>query len=162
MVTLKYYPERPVGITVVAAALALANLVNIVISFIAMVSRPDDGFLKALSATDAAHGVFWANILLSLPLFVFIAGLFGEGAWARAALISYLFCNLAIVSISFFSSPSYPWIAMLCDSAIIVYMAGDEVGAAYARQSGKGWGVASGFGLVGAQLISLLLILHLA
>jgi hypothetical protein len=160
--TPEYYYERPGGVTVVAVVLTLAILANIVTSFIAMGTLSNDDYLYSQSTIDATRGVLWVNILSSLPVFVFVAGLFGKGAWARAGLISYLCCNGVFLLISLLASSSYQWISLLCDIAIIVYMARDEVGDAYVEGSGKGWGIASGIGLVGVQVIAIFLILHSA
>jgi hypothetical protein len=156
------YQEGPVGVIVVAVVLTLAILGNIVVSVIAIGNLSNDAYLYSGSTIDATRGILWANILLSLPVFVFIAGLFGKGAWARAGLISYLCCNSAFLLISFVTSLSYQWISLLCDIAIVVYLVRDEVGDAYANDSGMGWGIASGIGLVGAQAIIILLIPHTA
>jgi hypothetical protein len=125
-------------------------------------SGPNDDYLYSQSTINAVQGVLWANILLCLPVFVFVVGLFGEGAWARVGLISYLCCNGVFLLISLFAAASYQWIALLCDIAIVVYMARDDVGDAYSDESGRGWGIAGGIGLVGVQVISTVLILHSA
>jgi hypothetical protein len=158
----EYYHERPGGVTVVAVVLTLAILANIVMSFIAMGSLSNDDYLYSQSTMSAVQGVLWANILLCLPVFVFVAGLFGEGAWARAGLISYLCCNGVALLISLLISPSYQWFPVLCDIAIVVYLAREEVGAAYDDESGVGWGIASGIGLVASQVIITVLILRSA
>ncbi len=158
-----YYPERPGGVTVVAVVLTLAILVNIVISFIALGSLSSDDYYSSQSTINAQQGALWANILLSLPVFVFVAGLFGEGDWARLGLISYLCCNSIFLLISFFAGPSLlQWIPLTCDIAIIVYLIRDEVVAAYPEESGKGLGVVSGIGLVAAQVIITVLLLRSA
>ena len=154
------YQERPAGVIVVTVVLTLSIVVNIVVSLIAIGNLSNDNYLYSQSTIDATRGVLWANILLSLPVFVFIAGLFGKSAWARAGLISYLCCNSVFLLISFVVSPSYQWISLLCDIAIVTYLVRDEVGDAYANDSGMGWGIASGIGLVGAQVIIILLIPH--
>jgi hypothetical protein len=155
------YQERPGGVIVVAIVLTLAIVVNIVLSFRTIGKLSHDEYLFSRSTINATRGILWANILLSLPVFVFIAGLFGKGAWARGGLISYLCCNSIFLLISLFAtSLSYQWISLLCDIAIVIYLARDGVGDAYANDSGMGWGIASGIGLVGAQVIIILLILH--
>ncbi len=157
-----YYHKRPGGVTVVAVVVTLAILANILISFITMGSVSNEDYLYSQSTINAVQGVLWANILLCLPVFVFVVGLFGEGAWARAGLISYLCCNGVFLLISLFAAVSYQWIALLCDIAIVVYMARDSVGDAYPDEEGQGWGIAGGIGLVGAQVIITVLILHSA
>jgi hypothetical protein len=156
------YVERPGGVTAVAVILTLAILANIVMSLVAIGNLSNDEYYYSQSTIDAAKGVLWVNILLTLPVFGFIAGLFGEGDWARVGLISYLCCNSAFVAISLFISPSYLWVSLLLDIAIIAYLARDDVASAYPNESGKGWGTASGIGLVVAQVIAIVLVLHAA
>lgn len=157
-----YYHPRPGGVTAVAVVVTLAILANILFSFISMRGVSNENYLYSQSTINAVHGVLWANILLCLPVFVFVAGLFGEGAWARAGLIAYLCCNGVVLLISLFAAVSYQWIALPCDIAIVVYLARDDVGAAYPDESSRGWGIAGGIGLVGVQVITVLLILHSA